>query len=71
MEHLQNTYDVWPNPKIQCQELGRQKQAFPDEGTPGGKNAVYISGRGRFDGPAPDTEFQDFATYEALHQLMS
>ena len=30
---------------------------------PSGKNAVYTDGTGRFEGPAPDTEFRDLATY--------
>ena len=39
---------------------------FPREGEGGPhgqeKQAVYISGPGRFEGPAPDTEFRDLAT---------
>ena len=58
---------MWPNPEILCQELGPQiyqahlctELAFPNRGDPrpGGKNAMYITGHGRFEGPAPDTAY--------------
>ena len=59
---------MWPNPEILCQELSwalrsNSTVVYTAGGGPPRqeKLLVYRDGAGRFESPAPDTEFQDLA----------